>query len=561
DAFCMNWNGNGVAALSLDALGTQWEVDTLFSGLYLDQAEVLDLDGDGDMDIAKRNGIGVQWMRNNGNGAFPDFSLEHLQGGQWSYDHAFGNFGCGGGTEVFWSTGTPEQFKWSSWSDALDDLTPAAVLDQLPSSQMSVLQVGDLNGDGLDDIIVQQADSLCWMPSLPTVQPLPVIAPELDTLCGSSGTYVLPAGGEWWFDGYVTQAIPAGQVLGTTDTLVFLVEDSAGCVSADHATLTHVLEASMVGPFQGDPLCTYDEPVQLQGFPSGGAWSPPVDGSGLFDPGTTGPGSHPITFTYVDPTGNACQASEPLEVWASAFAALTPAGPFCEDDTLQLITATFGIYGGLFLDTLVTLVDSIPPIMTAAFDPGIGAGSYPIIVSGIGPMSCPGYDTLVVTVLPLPEVLVGPADTTLCLNTTLQRLPVGDPPGGSWTGPFIQPDGTLVTTDLGLGAHTAYYTYTDGNGCTGLDSVLVLVDICNGIGTDGRNVPGAWWDPMTGSVVLDADQWPYGDWQLFDGRGSLMAEGAIQGQGIPLGHWLARSGVYHVRLIDRGRARTIRFVY
>ncbi|MCB0813644.1 MAG: VCBS repeat-containing protein, partial [Flavobacteriales bacterium] len=68
DAFCMNWNGNGVAALSLDALGTQWEVDTLFSGLYLDQAEVLDLDGDGDMDIAKRNGIGVQWMRNNGNG-------------------------------------------------------------------------------------------------------------------------------------------------------------------------------------------------------------------------------------------------------------------------------------------------------------------------------------------------------------------------------------------------------------------------------------------------------------------------------------------------------------
>lgn len=90
---------------------------------------------------------------------------------------------------------------------------------------------------------------------------------------------------------------------------------------------------------------------------------------------------------------------------------------------------------------------------------------------------CTSIDHRLVSINPLPKVVATPS--SVCLQGTIKfHKLTGTPNGGNWTGPFIQshiPAPTAKLTRADLGEHQYRYMYTDKNGCSGEDSMVLLV--------------------------------------------------------------------------------------
>lgn len=85
--------------------------------------------------------------------------------------------------------------------------------------------------------------------------------------------------------------------------------------------------------------------------------------------------------------------------------------------------------------------------------------------------TCSGSTTATVTVNPLPVVNAGP-DVTLC-DQPIPFTLTPTPTGGTWAGPQVTSGG--VFTPNGTGTFPLVYSFTNGNGCTNTDTVLVTV--------------------------------------------------------------------------------------
>jgi PKD repeat protein len=103
------------------------------------------------------------------------------------------------------------------------------------------------------------------------------------------------------------------------------------------------------------------------------------------------------------------------------------------------------------------------------------AGDYWVHVSQI---SCDDDDTITVHLLS-PAVSISGLELTY-LTTDPPDTLIGTPPGGIFTGPGIT-DSIFEPAIAGVGTHVIHYSYTDSNGCTGVDSMMTIVDSVTGI--------------------------------------------------------------------------------
>lgn len=100
-------------------------------------------------------------------------------------------------------------------------------------------------------------------------------------------------------------------------------------------------------------------------------------------------------------------------------------------------------------------------------------GNYPYYVVGTDVNGCSASDTTMVMVNGNPSVTVGNI-AAACVGDSAQTLNVGLPLGGVYTGNNISMDSVFMPMFAGL--DTIVYTYTDGNGCSGTDTISVLVN-------------------------------------------------------------------------------------
>jgi hypothetical protein len=83
-------------------------------------------------------------------------------------------------------------------------------------------------------------------------------------------------------------------------------------------------------------------------------------------------------------------------------------------------------------------------------------------------------DMINVTINPIPTVEFGTLSSTHCENDGVTPILIPSPSGGTYTGSGIS--GTDFDPNAaGAGTHTLYYNFTDGNGCSGVDSLVVDV--------------------------------------------------------------------------------------
>jgi hypothetical protein len=353
-----------------------------------------------------------------------------------------------------------------------------------------------------------------------------------------------------WMPGNLTG--PSINVLPTTTTTYTVTgTNSQGCTSTVSTTVT--VNATPVLSVSSTALvvCAGDSITLSATGAANYAWSNNVSNAVSFVPTAT------TTYSVTGTDPNGCSATDTITVVVNAnpVVALGPDIVLCSGttildagnigstylwnnaSTLQTITVTAsGTYS-----VVVTNVNgcsgsdviqvSINPSLvvalgadvmqcggTALLDPGnIGSaylwsnasttqaitvsssGTYIVVVTDIN--GCVGTDTVNVTIYTPPNVTASASSLLVCIDDASVTLS-GLPSGGVWSGPGVTAS-LLSPTAAGVGMHTAYYSYTDVNGCEGMASVNVQVNACVGfIENTLANGVSVYPNPNNGSFTL-----------------------------------------------------------
>jgi hypothetical protein len=102
------------------------------------------------------------------------------------------------------------------------------------------------------------------------------------------------------------------------------------------------------------------------------------------------------------------------------------------------------------------------------------AGTYSVTVQN---SSCSATSaSVLVTVNPLPVVSINTFPTQ-CINWAPATLTGSTPSGGTYSGIGVSAN-TFSPSLAGLGSHYIYYSFTNSNSCSAIDSSAILVDAC-----------------------------------------------------------------------------------
>lgn len=240
-------------------------------------------------------------------------------------------------------------------------------------------------------------------------------------------------------------------------TISYSVADGNGCNSIGTRQISvTALPTVSAGPdifvCSGAPLVA----LNGTGSPIGGTFSGAHVAGGNFSVASSGPGTFQVLYTYTNGVG--CTNSAVKNIIVDAGATVNAGADFsvCVGEPLVDLASRVSPGGGSFVGTGVNGTN---------FNPSVGPGSYTITYTLSNTFGCSGSDTFVVTVNSLPTVNAG-STRTLCFNEPQYNLAsTAVPSGGTFFGPGVS--GNFFTpSSAGVGTHTIYYTYTNGNGCS-----------------------------------------------------------------------------------------------
>lgn len=270
--------------------------------------------------------------------------------------------------------------------------------------------------------------------------------------CETAGSVTLSAanGGGIWSGPGITNASagtfdPATAGPGT-HTITYTIGGVCGDVQTTTITVNALADATII---QTGPYCVSDPPVNLTAATGGGIWTGTGilnSNTGLFDPGTAGPGTWTMLYQITGTCGGF--DSESITVVSSSDATIYSAGPFCTGDAPIDLTAASA--GGTWAGPGI-----IDPV-NGTFDPsaaGTGTATVTYTITG----SCGGSDDQPITVSQSSDATIDPAGP-FCLSDPAVQLTAADG-GGTWTGAGItnSSTGMFNPASAGLGTWTIVY--------------------------------------------------------------------------------------------------------
>jgi gliding motility-associated-like protein len=288
-----------------------------------------------------------------------------------------------------------------------------------------------------------------------------VAADPIGPFCTGDGIQVAtatPAGGIWSGDIGAGGDIDVNGLGAGTYTASYTFTDGNGCSSSQAVSfeILDVPAAAFVNPPAA--VCADEVPFALEITPAGlgGAFSGPgVDpNTGVFDPFTAGVGVQTITYSY-GAGSCAAQISTQIEVFANPIVTVSPIGPFCVGDGIQVATATppGGTWSG-----------NIAPSGDIDVD-GLGAGTYTASYTFTDGNGCSSSQAVSFEILDVPAAAFVNPPATVCADEVpfaLEITPAGL--GGPFSGPGVDPNtGVFDPFTAGAGVQTITYSYGAGS--------------------------------------------------------------------------------------------------
>jgi hypothetical protein len=282
--------------------------------------------------------------------------------------------------------------------------------------------------------------------TISTLNPLTFCADTTATLTANSGTAYL------WNTGDTTSFINVD----TTGIYTVSVTNTDNCVanSAGTSLTVNPLPTPIITPLSATTFCEGDSVLLSSSLDSIYFWNTGSTDSVLV---VSASGDYTVTLTN---SYNCSATSDTLSVLVNPnpIATILASGPpsFCDGSEIQL-TSTNGMptWSTGSNDTTITVIQTeiIELLVTNEF-------------------GCTDTDSLGIIVYELP-VVTAAADTTVCISNGPFALSA-TPALGSWTGLNVSNDTFVPTTE---GTFGFQYSFTDGNGCTNIDSTYFTVAI------------------------------------------------------------------------------------
>lgn len=474
-----------MGAMNINGDGGTWTDMVLFYlfDYPMTDPKLIDIDNDGDLDVAEASSIVVQWAENkiDENIPFNAFAVRVVESFMTAGRGDFGHIGCGGGAAMINVPSNPSlPVQWSNYLTSIQRFAPRHELAGIPRGDH--LLITDLTGDGANDLVVADTSGLFLFSNEVQLPTTILQLPQFDTVCVNGPSIVLPDGlpaGGSWSGTWVMDSLFIRSSIGGTATvpLAYTYYEPEGCPVGEVTTM-RVIAGPEISPFLGAFVCSGSGPYLLTSQPAATEWQGLQPGNILDLDLYNG---DLIVAAYTDGTGVTCVSfMGPLQVWSSVPVGIQPVGPICVNDGIQTILPEIPWPVNDWSGDIAGTTDE-----GALFDPSQGPGTYSIILSRSpsGPQQCADSDTLIITVGEAPEVSIEELPA-YCASTSAIDLTNGSSPeGGTWSGPGVSGN-VLLPFIAGPGSHTIIYTVEDA-GCTNSDSTtIVLLNVAE-IGHEG----------------------------------------------------------------------------
>jgi gliding motility-associated-like protein len=301
------------------------------------------------------------------------------------------------------------------------------------------------------------------------IRPLPnVMLTSFSDVCEDASSFLLngggPAGGIYSGTGVVANTFdPAIAGVGI-DSITYSYSDAYGCAnSKTKSIIVNALPALTFNPI--DSICDGSAAFALTtGIPAGGTYSGVGVLGNNFDPAVAGIGTQAITYSYTDAQGCSNSTTTNITVNALPNVSLSNFNSVCADAPSFFLSGGSPA-GGTYWGTGVNANN---------FDPAIaGVGSHAITYSFTDANGCSNSKTKNTTVNALPTVTLS-AINAVCIASSAFALTTGTPSGGTYSGIGVTGNSFTPST-AGIGTHTIYYSFTDVNGCSNIDSNTITV--------------------------------------------------------------------------------------
>jgi hypothetical protein len=276
-----------------------------------------------------------------------------------------------------------------------------------------------------------------------------------------------PSGGLFSGPGISGNTFDPSQALVGENVITYNYTDSVGCgaFAADTLLVNELPVVSFYG--LNNSYCKNDSADELTGIPAGGEFS----GSGMifstFYPYFAQIGSDTVTYVYTDSLGCSNSSIGITTVYELPALIISNDTAICIGQEVQLEVSGATSYlwwptNGLS-DSLSDHPLALPEISTQ------------YNVTGTSAQGCSDTASVTITVNPLPEIYLG-ADTTICNNVPLILN------AGSGFSSYLWSTGSPDSFIIVSTPDNYSVNVTDANGCVGSDTIVVMVDICDGVG-------------------------------------------------------------------------------
>jgi PKD repeat protein len=181
-------------------------------------------------------------------------------------------------------------------------------------------------------------------------------------------------------------------------------------------------------------------------------------------------------------------------------------------------------------------------------------GTYTVLLVATNSAGSSTQDTMYITVDALPAVTYMQNPTDICINNPTFPLSAGNPAGGTYSGRGVSGNMFSAVT-AGTGTDTITYAYTDLNGCKGMTTQIIHVNLCTGIQTySSGEAISIYPNPFSDQLTLAFGDIPDRELiQVYDVLGSLVYSTSVSGKTTVLNLGSLDKGIYLVKVTIHGR--------